>query len=423
MRLFKKKNREKKPVLIEEVSFTDKERRIRILFVIIFAVIGIVALTYAISGLVRHESGWQTIQADQVNTGALDQEIFFQYYIGNSGLGVSGELKKVRQVYSELLRQSHRLFNASETFPGVHNLAYLNEHVNEIVKVNQVLYDTFEKLERYQSRALYLAPIYELLEYAFFAEFDMDSAIYDPATNAEARAFYSEVAAFASDPDAIQLETLGNLNVRLSVSSVYLDFAKNAGIEKFIDLFWMKNAFIVDYVADHLIEEGITKGSLSSYDGFIRNLDQSETSYSINVFDRVEQDIYQPARFDYKGRIAMVYLRNYKHYDLDRMHYYTRPDSTVLTSYVSSEDGLPHSALNDFTAYSRNMGCSDILLHVAPLYIADTLDKQRLQNLPLQGVDFFFCDARRRICYSEANATFSKLVQEEDIAYTLFFMR
>ncbi len=423
MRLFKRKSKEKKPILLEVTSFTDKERRIRILFVIIFAVIGIVALTYAISGLIRHESGWQTIQADQVNTGALDKEILFQYYIGNSGFGVSGELKKVKQMYSELLRQSHQLFNASETFPGVYNLAYLNEHVNEIVKVDQVLYDSFEKLERHQSRALYLAPIYELLEYAFFAEFDMESASYDPITSEDARAFYAEVAAFASDPDSIRLEMLGDFNVRLFVSQEYLDFAKDTGIEKFIDLFWMKNAFIVDYVADHLIEEGITKGNLSSYDGFIRNLDQSETSYSINVFDRVGQDIYQPARFDYKGRIAMVYLRNYKHYDLDRMHYYTRPDSTVLTSYVSPVDGLPHSALNDFTAYSRNIGCSDILLHVAPLYIAEKLDEQRLKDLPSQGIEYFFCDANRRICYSESNATFSEIVQEEEIAYTLFLMR
>lgn len=423
MRLFKKKTKEKKPILLEEIPFTDKERRVRIVFVIIFAVIGIVALTYAISGLVRHESGWQTIQADQVNTGALDQEIFFQYYIGNSGIAVSGEIKKVRQAYSDLLRQSYRLFNASETFPGVHNIAHLNEHVNEIVKVNQVLYDAFEKLNRHQSRAIYLAPIYELFESAFFSEFDMDAAMYDPKTNKDARAFCNEVAAFASDSDAIQLETLGNLNVRLSVSPAYLEFAEDAGIEKFIDLFWMKNAFIVDYVADQLIEEGITKGNLSSYDGFIRNLDQSETSYSINVFDRVGQDIFQPARFDYKGRISMVYLRNYKHYDLDRMHYYTHPDSTVLTSYVSPEDGLPHSALNDFTAYSRKMGCSDILLHVAPLYIADTLDENEIKKLPLQGIDYYFCDTQRRICYSEANATFSELIQEEDIAYTLFFMR
>ncbi len=423
MRLFKKKSKERKQILLEEVPFTDKERRIRILFVIIFAVIGIVALTYAISGLIRHESGWQTIQADQVNTGALDQEILFQYYIGNSGIGVSGEIKQVRQVYSELLRQSHRLFNASETFPGVHNLAYLNEHVNEVVKVNQVLYDAFEKLEKHQSRAIYLAPIYELFEYAFFAEFDTEAAMYDPATSADVRAFCGEVASFASDPDAIQVETLGNLNVRLSVSSPYLEFARDNGVEKFIDLFWMKNAFIVDYVADQLIEEGITKGNLSSYDGFIRNLDQSETSYSFNVFDRVEQDIFQAARFDYKGQIALVYLRNYKHYDLDRMHYYTRPDGTVLTSYVSPEDGLPRSALNDFTAYSRNWGCSDILLHVAPLYIADTLDDQKLQNLFLLDIDYIFCDELLRICYSEANAAFSELFQEENIAYTPFFMR
>ena len=44
----------------------------------------------------------------------------------------------------------------------------------------------------------------------------------------------------------------------------------------------------MDYLADLMIENDIS-GAISSYDGFNRNLDEREQSYSFNIFDRVDR--------------------------------------------------------------------------------------------------------------------------------------
>ncbi|MCD8014832.1 MAG: hypothetical protein LUG99_16995 [Lachnospiraceae bacterium] len=58
----------------------------------------------------------------------------------------------------------------------------------------------------------------------------------------------------------------------LFVSDDHLAYAEETGFLSYIDFFWMKNAFIIDYLTDTLIEKGYTQGASSSYDGFDRNL-------------------------------------------------------------------------------------------------------------------------------------------------------
>ena len=69
----------------------------------------------------------------------------------------------------------------------------------------------------------------------------------------------------------------------MSVSDDYLAFAEKNFISDFIDFSWMKNAFITDYVADVMIDNGYTLGSLTSYDGFTRNLDQTSAIAKLNA--------------------------------------------------------------------------------------------------------------------------------------------
>ena len=108
-----------------------------------------------------------------------------------------------------------------------------------------------------------------------------------PRENKETAAYFEEFLTYANDPDAVDLELLGDNRVRLHVSEEYLAFAAENGIDSFIDFYWMKNAFIVDYLAESLADAGFTNGSISSYDGFVRNLDERDVSYSFNIYDRV----------------------------------------------------------------------------------------------------------------------------------------
>ena len=46
------------------------------------------------------------------------------------------------------------------SFDGVKNLYYINQHPNEEIEVEEVLYQAFSLLEKYGNRAIYLAPVY-----------------------------------------------------------------------------------------------------------------------------------------------------------------------------------------------------------------------------------------------------------------------
>ena len=80
----------------------------------------------------------------------------------------------------------------------------------------------------------------------------------------------------------LTLELLGGNQVKLNVADAYLQFAKANEITEFINFYWLKNAFIVDYMAEELEAAGFTGGIISSFDGFQRNLGATKGSYSQN---------------------------------------------------------------------------------------------------------------------------------------------
>ena len=77
---------------------------------------------------------------------------------------------------------------------------------------------------------------------------------------------------------------LGDNKVCLNVSDEYLAFLQENGVDSLIDFGWLKNAFVVDYLAEVMIARGYTLGAITSYDGYTRNFDSLNTEYAFNVF-------------------------------------------------------------------------------------------------------------------------------------------
>ena len=155
---------------------------------------------------------------------------------------------------------------------------------------------------------------------------------------------------------------------------------------------WMTNAFIADYIAGVLIDSGFTNGYLTSYDGFTRNLCDSEQSFSLNVFQRVEKDILIPATMEYSGGCSIVALRDFPIDGTDRWHYYAFEDGRIANLMIDPADGTEKSAVTGMISYSRNASCAEILLSVAPLYIQESLDSQQINGLVQKGIYTVFPD-------------------------------
>ncbi len=270
--------------------------------------------------------------------------------------------------------------------PAAGSVRYLNDRPNQTVTVDGPLYRAFEKMLGTGRRELYLAPVYAIYESVFACTEDYQLAYIDPGQNEASAAFIRDALVYIKDPSAVNLELLGENQVRLSVSEDYLAFATENGIDSFIDFGWMKNAFITDYLADTLTEAGYTHGSISSFDGFVRNLDGRDQTYGFDFSDRVGEAVGQVqklATLEYRGPASFVWLRDFMLGEQDRQHYYQTADGETRTSYIDLRDGSCRSAISSLLAYSYDGGvsCADILLSLLPVYIADEFDADAAETL------------------------------------------
>lgn len=371
---------------VERIELSWKNYKVRIIAAAVFLVIGVWLLARSIVGLFGTDPGWQTIE---VSSGAEDNcasSFTFLYELGAGELSATAEKRALTEAYTEAAVTAYRLFNADEGFEGVTNVYDLNRHPNEVLTVDEALYEAFALMERYGDRSVYLGPVYEIYRGLFSCGEDWQTVDFDPYVNPEIAAFYAEAAAFARDPESVNVELLGDRQVRLNVSEEYLAFAGNGEISRFVDFYWLTNAFIADYLAQTLSGQGFTHGALTSYDGFIRNLDSRERTYALALYDREGQIVYPAAVMRYQGPESIVYLRGYPAGGQDSWRFYQMESGEIRTAYVDTADGLCKSAADDLICYSTAAGCAETLLRMIPVYVADTLRRSELTALAADGI-------------------------------------
>ena len=409
------KNKKEKDVIKAELS--EKNLRVRIVAVILLIVLAGSAFAYALISFISKESGWVAIKVKASSERNCSNEFVFLYCIGASGASASLENKALTSLYTDATVKAYKLFNNDEIFDGVNNIAYINKHPNEIIEVDEVLYNAFSLLERYNCRSLYLAPIYTEYDNMFACEDDSQIVEFDAFQNDEIRLYYAELAAFASSYDAVNIELLGDNRIKLRVSDEYQQYAAEYGITDYIDFFWMKNAFIIDYLADVMIENNYTLGTISSFNGFVRNLDGSGNIYSYHLYDRVGNTVYPSGIMNYTGPQSIVYLRNYRMTELDNQYYYELDNGETRTSFIDIADGLCKSAKNDLVSYSKEYGCAEILLQMLPIYITDTFHEEAVRSLAKNAIYSIYCEDNV-IYYNDFALTLTDLYDKEDVTYT-----
>lgn len=401
---------------VTKVKLDERYARVRLALVVLLVLIAAAAFAYGVFSYFQQEPGWVEIGADSGSGGTCGDEFVFLYELGAGEFSATAEKKALTLLYTQATEQAYQLFNADTGFEGIHNVYTLNRHPNEVLDVDEALYDAFSLLKSYENRNLYLAPLYARYDDLFSCNDDGQTDDFDPYRSSAVAAEYQELAAYAADPNQVDVQLLGGGKVRLFVSEEYLAYAEENGITDFIDFFWMKNAFLLDFLADRLTENGYTHGTLSSYDGFSRNLDDRNMTYSLNLYDRVGQAVYEAAVLEYSGARSFVSLRDHKMTWMDDRHYYEYADGETRSSYVDIQDGRCRSAVPDLTAYSAQMGCAQLLLEVTPLYIADDLDVAALNALCQGGIFSVYCKDRT-VCYNDAELCLSQFYDRDGVCY------
>lgn len=409
------------PKPVKRVELSEKNTRGRLIVVVLLLAFGSAALVYGFMNLLNGDSGWREIEADASSEVNCGSDFVFLYNVGASGVPASSENKAIASIYTQAVVTAYQLFQNDLEFDGVNNIYYINHHPNEVIEVDEALYEAFELLQNYGGRYLYLAPVYDVYDNLFYSNDDSEAVSYDPYQNTALAEEFAEMAAYGADSSAVDLELMGDYKICLHVSEDYLQYAFETGITSFIDFYWMKNAFIADYLADVMIENHYTLGSISSYDGFVRNLDDSGVSYSFNLYDRIGQTVYPAAVMQYEHAVSIVYLRNYPMNALDYRHYYELKGGDIRTVYLDGKDGLCKTALNNLVSYSKDKGCAEVLLQMLPVYIADVFDEERLADMAEGGVYSIYCQDGV-ICYNESALTLEDLYKNENIRYTASYI-
>ncbi len=412
-----KHSRDNRPYIrpVTRLELSESNIKLRWIAIGLLLAIAVVSIGYGFSLALSTEPGWQSVQSisNEVNCA---KDFVLMYDFGETGINPTAQYKKLEILYTDLTEKAYVLF--SPAAQGTQNLAWLNAHVNETVTVAPELYRALEQIASSSSRHPFMGPVVKLYDALFLSATDEEAVLFDPMKDPQGPAFAAEMAAWCADPEAISLEVLGNNQVRLNVSEEYLAYAEEWEITNFLDLNWMTNAFIADYMADSLVAAGFTSGYLTSYDGFTRNLDVRGDSYSVNFFDRQGTTVLMPARLDYTGPAGVVFLRDYPLSEEDRWHYYAYQDGTVSHVYLDPGDGRSKAAADSLMAYAPGRGCAEILLKVAPVFTAEQLNVQALYDLSRDGIESLWYEGRV-VHHTEAGASVTLLPESGGAEYTI----
>ena len=417
MNRYARDSRAGRPKPVEQVELKEGHEKLRLTAVILLIGVAVAALGFGLYSLLNREPGWTeiTVNSDAGINCSGDLDFRYNFQGGNATV----ESKRLTALYTQCTQRAYAMYQSRRAVGDVKGVFAINDGVNTPVAVEPELYEALAQVKAADSRLLYLAPVYAEYEQIFRCMYDYEAADFDPFTNPEQQDYIREVLQWVNSPADVDLELLGDNRVILHVSDGYLRFAEENGISCFLDFYWMKNAFILDYIAACLRAEGFTAGTISSFDGFYVNLDRG--AYHMNVYSGGDGVLRLAAVADYEAPVSMVSYRAYPLTEGIGDYYYTLESGEVRTPYVDARDGLCRGAAPELIAYSHDRGCGEILLETAPLYISETLDAQALNALRDAGI-FALYGLGHDICYNDTSLTLHDLYQSESVYYCAVYV-
>ena len=245
-----RKERRKEPALTpkERVELSQKNIPLRIVLTVLALVLAGVCFANALDSSTAIPAGWQEIAPANPQTYAA-QDFVLSYNLGAGQKSPKAELQALAPLYTKTLDVAYQSL-ANEPVEGVSNLYTLNTQPNTEVRVNELLYDALGQLEASGSRRMYYAPMADQYLALFACTYDEEAEQFDPTRNPAAAAFAAEIATFAQDAASVRLVLLPEQTVRLEVSEEYLTYARENGVESFVDFGVLRNALLCDAVAE-----------------------------------------------------------------------------------------------------------------------------------------------------------------------------
>lgn len=406
-----KNGKDRRPYLppVTRIELSEQNIKLRWILLAALLVIAGFAFAFGIKEMVSVQPGWNAVEA-ACKAPNYSSEFTLMYDFSETGGNAAAVNKGLTATYSAAMEDAFRIFSKDAEVEEFRNLRDLNTHVNEDLVIHETLYNALEQIKAHGNRNIFLAPVYVEYNRVFNSESDGEALAYDPYVNTDVMEYITQVTDFVKDENHIRLELTSGNTARLVVSEEYLAFCEEMGIEEYLDLGWMRNAFVADFVASCLESQGYTKGYLASFDGFTRSFDVYDLEQ--NLYDRQGSHIYAPGKMVYSGNRAMVFLRDYPLTDQDRWNYRVYEDGRIVSSMISPATGMNTGCLSNLVSYSDQVGCSEILLEMIPVCMAEEFSEADAMRLKSEGIFSIWYQAGT-VRYNDADLQL-ELVENED---------
>lgn len=394
------------PKPVKKIELNEKNVKLRfILFILSFLVVVACAILIFVN-LFKKESGFTTIEA--YPTINMQNDFVFSYDVGNTDLSITEEINNLSNKYTSLLEFSYIQFDIYSDH-NQNNINYINNHINQDIQISELLYDSIEDVVNENEKLLYLAPIYSYYNDMFSTELDLN--MLDPYQNINVQNYFKDILDYINS-NSIKINLLSNNTINLYVSEDYINYLNENDVFYYIDFGFLKNSFIIDYIAENLLLAGYNKGNIKSYDGYFVNLDSSlDYNFVIDVLDNVNNFGSRVCNFTVKGKTSVVQFRNFMYYQNDIYRYVKMPDNSYRHIYIDYNDGLSKSSTNSLTSYSTELSCSEIALKTYRGFISDNFSLAATDQIKQVWI------ANTSIYYNDQSISLQNLYDINNVKY------
>lgn len=393
-----------KPKPVKKIEVSERHIKLRGVLVILFILVALGMFAWGIISALSTDEGWHEVEASSSELNC-SSEFLFYYYIEKGGLSATEELENVESAYSTACVSAYKLFNEFTLYEDdddgqLYNLAYINDNPNAVVTVDETLYAALQLAEKYDMLSmLYLGPVYVVYDGIMYSSNESTAKQYDPYYNDDTAAYIAEIMGYING-GGISLQLLGDNRVQLNVSAEYKAFMEantvsddddEEAVVRYLNFGVLRNAFIIDYIADYLTECGFTNGILNSYDGYSKTIGENE-EFSITIYDQAEKINDAAGTASGTGAASIVRFRSYALSSSDYGYKFSYSTGDTATLYIDPQTGYYKrdysDSLNDLVVYSYGGSCAEVLLKVYNIYIADSFDSEALIET---GLYYIYC--------------------------------
>ena len=359
-------------------------------------------------------AGWQEVTAQDVDKD-FSERFILNYDVDEKN---GADYDTISKLYGSKLSRLYSIFYDTSDETDIKGLSYLNARIGLETEVEPELYHAFELCLNHGDRLFTLGPVFEYYNKIFESARDSAAALYDPHKNSNSENICMQLMSYASDDNFISVTLYGENRVLINVSSEYSELMSDLRLKSYVGFGWLTDAFIVDEIADAFTSEGYTHGSISSYDGFIRNMTTDNSDYSFGLYDLYRDNVYLAASISYKGALSTVNYKKFSMNDIDGKYLYSYGGGDVAHRYVDAETGQYLAACDSMLFHAKEMGCADLALSTYSQYVREVEDKEAISELLELGIGAVYCDGTN-IIHTSDDISIHDLYSSDSVNYTV----